>query len=119
MVLGCRQAGAREMAADPIIRGFFDEPTNAVSYLVGDPLTGQAAAIDPVLDFDPASGVVATASAGRLLDAAAAEGWTIAAVLETHPHADHLTAADYLRHKTGAWVGIGEHIRDVQGMLAP
>ena len=103
----------------PAIRAFFDEPTNTVSYLVADPATGAAAVIDPVLDFNPASGEVDTGSADQLLMAAEAEGWRIIWILETHAHADHLSAADYLKAKTGAATGIGEGICDVQKVFCP
>jgi glyoxylase-like metal-dependent hydrolase (beta-lactamase superfamily II) len=98
----------------PIIRAFFDEPTNTVSYLVADPTSHEAAVIDPVLDFDPATGNASVSSADRILESAAQTGWRIAWILETHAHADHLSAAPYLKQKTGAKIGIGEHIRDVQ-----
>ena len=107
------------MADRPTIRSFFDEATNTVSHLVADPLTGAAAVIDPVLDFDAASGQVATASADQLLAEAEIEGWKIVWILETHAHADHLSAAAYLKEKTGAAVGIGEGIRDVQKVFCP
>jgi glyoxylase-like metal-dependent hydrolase (beta-lactamase superfamily II) len=103
----------------PHIQAFFDEPTFTVSYLVGDPATRQAVVIDPVLDFDPASGKADGRSAQRILDAARAGGWTIAMVLETHAHADHLSAAPLIKAKTGALIGIGEHIREVQTIFRP
>jgi len=103
----------------PHIQAFFDEPTFTVSYLVGDPATRQAVVIDPVLDFDPASGKADGRSAQRILDAAQAGGWTIAMVLETHAHADHLSAAPLIKAKTGALIGIGEHIREVQTIFRP
>lgn len=103
----------------PHIAAFFDEPTFTVSYLVGDPATHQAVVIDPVLDFDPASGKADTRSADRILAAAAAGDWTIVMLLETHAHADHLTAAPYIKAKTGAAIGIGEHIRKVQQVFRP
>jgi glyoxylase-like metal-dependent hydrolase (beta-lactamase superfamily II) len=101
------------------IRAFFDEPTNTVSYLVWDPATKQGAVVDPVLDWDNRSGEADTAFADRILAAAAAEGVTIALVLETHAHADHLTAAPYIKARTGAPIGIGEHIVDVQRIFRP
>jgi len=107
------------MSAQPIIEGFFDEPTNTISYLVVDPVSGDAAVIDPVLDFDMASGAADTRSAERILTVAAEHGWRIAMVLETHAHADHLSAAAYIKAKTGALTGIGEHIRDVQKIFGP
>ena len=96
------------------IDAFFDEPTFTVTYIVSDPDTGRAAVIDPVRDYDPKSGRLATASADRLLARLAERGLALDWILETHAHADHLTAAPYLREKTGARVAIGEHIRDVQ-----
>jgi glyoxylase-like metal-dependent hydrolase (beta-lactamase superfamily II) len=102
-----------------MIRAFFDEPTNTVSYLVWDPATKRGAVIDPVLDWDNRSGTADTAFADRLLDAATQEGVTIDWVLETHAHADHLTAAPYIKARTGAPIGIGEHIRDVQAIFRP
>ncbi|QNA82730.1 MBL fold metallo-hydrolase [Sphingomonas sp. So64.6b] len=107
------------MPANPIIEAFFDEPTNTISYLVADPVTGDAAVIDPVLDFDLASGEADIRSAERILACAAARGWTIVMVLETHAHADHLSAAPYIKAKTGAAIGIGDHIRDVQKIFRP
>jgi len=107
------------MNKKPIIEAFFDDATNTISYLVVDPATRVAAVIDPVLDFDLSSGEVRTAFADRILEAAADKGWKIAMVLETHAHADHLSAAAYIRARTGAWIGIGEHIRDVQKIFRP
>lgn len=107
------------MTATPIIEAFFDEPTNTISYLVADPATRVAAVIDPVLDFDLPSGEVDTGSADRILAMAQDKGWRIAMVLETHAHADHLSAAPYIKAKTGALIGIGEHIRDVQKIFRP
>ncbi|MCJ8157529.1 MBL fold metallo-hydrolase [Sphingomonas sp. LaA6.9] len=107
------------MTASPIIQAFFDEPTNTITYLVSDPVTCDAAVIDPVLDFDMASGEVDSSSADRVLAAATQGGWRIVMVLETHAHADHLSAAPYIRTKTGAAIGIGEHIRDVQKIFRP
>lgn len=107
------------MQATPVIRPFFDEPTNTVSYLVWDPATRDGAVIDPVLDYDHRAGTADTAFADRILAAAAEEGVTIRRVLETHAHADHLTAAPYIKARTGAPIGIGEHIRDVQRIFRP
>jgi len=103
----------------PLIEAFFDEPTNTISYLVADPATGEAAVIDPVLDFDLASGEADTRSAGRIVEQATNKGWRIAMVLETHAHADHLSAAPFIKARTGAWIGIGEYIRDVQKIFRP
>jgi glyoxylase-like metal-dependent hydrolase (beta-lactamase superfamily II) len=101
------------------IRAFFDEPTNTVSYLVYDRSTRRGAVIDPVLDFDNRSGRASTHSADRILAAARDGGVAVGWVLETHAHADHLSAAPYLKLKTGAKVAIGEHIRDVQKIFRP
>ena len=105
--------------SQPVIEAFFDEPTNTISYLVGDPATGIAAVIDPVLDFDLASGEADTRSAERILAFAKEEAWEIAMVLETHAHADHLSAAPFIKAQTGASIGIGVHIRDVQKIFRP
>ena len=103
----------------PFIEAFFDEPTNTISYLVGDPATRIAAVIDPVLDFDLASGVADTRSTERIVAFAREQDWRIAMVLETHAHADHLSAAPFIKAHTGAWIGIGAHIRDVQQIFRP
>ena len=103
----------------PTIQAFFDEPTNTVSYLVADAATRRAAVIDPVLDYDHRTGKASTKSADAILKAAVDGGFQIDWVLETHAHADHLSGAPYLKLKTGAKVGIGEHIRDVQKIFRP
>ena len=107
------------MAAEAEIRAFFDEPTNTVSYLVWDPDSRHAVVIDPVLDFDPASGVVDDDSVAELLRAAEQEGVTIDWVLETHIHADHLSGAPLIKARTGARIAIGEHVREVQNIFRP
>src|SRR6266567_6054438 len=101
------------------ISAFFDPATDSVSYLVSDPASHAAAVIDPVLDFDAGASRVDTHSADAMLAAAADAGLRIHWVLETHPHADHLSAADYIRRRTGAKVGVGAGIRDVQARFAP
>jgi glyoxylase-like metal-dependent hydrolase (beta-lactamase superfamily II) len=107
------------MTGKPLIHAFFDEPTNTVSYLVADPETRQAAVVDPVLDYDHKSGKASVHSAEAILKKAAEEGLIIVWVLETHAHADHLSAAPYVKLKTGARVGIGERIREVQKIFRP
>ena len=107
------------MDTKPLIEAFFDEATYTVSYLVADPETREAAVIDPVMDFDIASGEVDTRSAERMLAFAEKQGWRITMVLETHAHADHLSAAPFIKGKTGAPIGIGEHICDVQKIFRP
>ncbi len=103
--------------ANPQVRAFFDEATFTVSYLVWDPATRYGAVIDSVLDFDPKSGRTAERSAQAILDAAHREGVVIDYILETHAHADHLSAAPFLKSKTKAPVAIGEHIKTVQGVF--
>ena len=107
------------MTQAPEIRGFFDEQTNTITYLVWARASREAAVIDPVLDYDPAAGTVDTRSAQRVLDAAEAEGLNVAYVLETHAHADHLSAAPLFKAKTGAKIGIGARIREVQKVFRP
>lgn len=103
----------------PDVQAFFDNLTNTVSYLAWDPDSKAGAVIDPVLDFDHRSGQASVKSADAILAAAEKEGLRIIWVLETHAHADHLSAAPYIKQKTGAPVGIGEHIRDVQRIFRP
>lgn len=103
----------------PRIEAFFDEATSTASYLVWDPNTKDAAAIDAVLDFDPATGKLSTVSADRILARASELGLTLVRALETHAHADHLSAADYLRRTSGARIGIGARITEVQARFRP
>jgi glyoxylase-like metal-dependent hydrolase (beta-lactamase superfamily II) len=107
------------VTASPNIRAFFDEPTNTVSYLVWNSDERRGVVIDPVLDFDPASGTVDDGSVEELLKAAEDEGIAIEWVLETHVHADHLSGAPLIKARTGAKVAIGEHVRDVQTIFRP
>ena len=101
----------------PIIRAFFDKPTFTVSYVVHDPETKQAAIIDSVLDFDPASGRTSFASADAIIAYVADQGLAVDWLLETHAHADHLSAAPYLQKKIGGKIAIGEHIVTVQNVF--
>jgi glyoxylase-like metal-dependent hydrolase (beta-lactamase superfamily II) len=96
------------------VQAFFDPATNTVSYLLADPDTQAAAIIDPVLDFDPKAARLSTASADRLLAVLAEQGLKLHWILETHAHADHLSAAHHLRAATGARIVIGQHITQVQ-----
>lgn len=104
---------------NPLIEAFFDMPTNTVSYLVADPATGMALVIDPVLDYDHKSGEVDTGSVTHILQFAKEKNYTIKWALETHAHADHLSGAPFIKAKTGAKIGIGEHIKDVQKIFRP
>jgi len=103
----------------PLIHAFFDEATFTVSYLVADPATRDAAVIDPVLDYDQNAGEVDTRSVDAILAKAATEGYRIVWTLETHAHADHLSGSPLIKAKTGAKIGIGEHIKDVQRIFRP
>ncbi len=107
------------MSDRPDIEAFFDEPTFTVSYLVSCPRSRQAVVIDPVLDYDQASGEVDVRSAEAILASARARGLTITHVLETHAHADHLSAAPYFKARTGAKIGIGAEITAVQRIFRP
>jgi glyoxylase-like metal-dependent hydrolase (beta-lactamase superfamily II) len=101
------------------IRAFFDEPTFTVTYLVSDPATKKAAIIDPVLDYEPGGGVAESRSIDAVLAVATAGGLSVEWVLETHAHADHLSAAPVVKSKSGAKIGIGEHITKVQEIFRP
>lgn len=98
----------------PLVTSFFDNATNTISYVVRDPAGTKGAIIDSVLDFDYASGRTDTASADAIIDFVQSEGISIAWVLETHVHADHLSAAPYLQEKLGGKIGIGAHITTIQ-----
>ncbi|UHC17116.1 MBL fold metallo-hydrolase [Methylobacterium currus] len=102
------------LGGPPIVAGFHDEPTGSVQYVVADPETKRCAIIDPVLDFDPKSGATATRSADALLAHLEREGYALAWILDTHPHADHFSAAGYLHDRTGAPTAIGEKVVAVQ-----
>jgi len=102
----------------PQVHGFFDTATNTITYVVHDPASRAAAIIDPVLDFSPRNARISTASADAVLDYVHAQGLDLRFVLETHAHADHLSAAHHIREKTGAPVVIGAHITDVQTIFA-
>ena len=96
------------------IRGFFDSGTWTVSYVVWDPGSARAAIIDPVLDFDCKSGHTSSKSADQLLACVQERGLAVDWILETHAHADHLSAAHYLRSKVGGRIAIGANIKAVQ-----
>lgn len=99
------------------IAAFHDDRTGTVSYVLADPATRQAAIIDPVLDFDLKSGRTSTIQADRLLAHLAEARLTVQWILETHAHADHLSAARYLQSHVGGRIAIGEHIREVQAVF--
>jgi len=98
----------------PDVKGFFDPRTWSIQYVVSDPRSKECVIIDPVLDYDEKSGSVATNSADAILAYIADHGLKLTAILDTHPHADHFSAAQYLKKITGAPTAIGEHVIDVQ-----
>jgi glyoxylase-like metal-dependent hydrolase (beta-lactamase superfamily II) len=98
----------------PDIKGFFDPRTWSIQYVVSDPATRACAIIDPVLDFDEKSGATGTVNADAILAHVAENDLTVTWILDTHPHADHFSAAHYLQQKTGAPTAIGAHVVDVQ-----
>lgn len=98
----------------PAIQSFFDHDTFTVTHIVSDPVTLRAAIIDSVLDFDPKSGRSSHASADRVIAHVRQAGLTVDWLLETHAHADHLSAAPYLQQNLGGKISIGRHIREVQ-----
>jgi glyoxylase-like metal-dependent hydrolase (beta-lactamase superfamily II) len=100
----------------PHVRGFYEHLTSSIQYVVSDPATRRCAVIDPVLDFDEKSGSTATRSADEILDHVAEHDLSVAWILDTHPHADHFSAAQYLKRRTGAPTAIGEHVVDVQAL---
>lgn len=102
------------MTSSPIVKGFFDKRTSSIQYVVSCPSTKRCAIVDPVLDFDEKSGATATINADAILDYVEAEGLEVEWILDTHPHADHFSAARYLKDKTGAPTAMGERVVDVQ-----
>ena len=102
----------------PVVTAFFDEDTYTVSYIVADPSTKNCAIIDSVLDFDPASGRTSKISADKIIEHVRGNGLNVEWILETHAHADHLSAAPYLQEKLGGKLAIGSYITDVQQIFA-
>lgn len=114
------QAAAQVRAAGagrPVVRSFFDEPTSTATHVAHDPVTRRAAIIDSVLDFEAASGRTDTASADAIIAYICAEGLVVDWLLETHAHADHLSAAPYLQHRLGGTLAIGRDITSVQDVF--
>ncbi|MBS1239557.1 MAG: beta-lactamase [Proteobacteria bacterium] len=106
-----------DSALRPVVQGFFDPATFTVSYVVHDPATREAAIIDSVLDYDPEAGRTFFASADALIAHVHEQGLTVTWLIETHVHADHLSAAPYLQEKLGGTLAIGEHIVTVQDVF--
>ena len=98
----------------PDVTGFYHEQTGSIAYLLADSATSRAAIIDPVLDYDEKTGRLSTVSADDMLRAVADRKLTVDWILDTHPHADHLSAAAYLKEKLGAPTAIGEKVVEVQ-----
>ena len=98
----------------PLVKGFFDERTFSVQYVVADPETKKCAIVDPVFDFDEKSGATSTRNADAILSYVDEQGFEVERILDTHPHADHFSAAQYLKEKTGAPTAIGEKVIEVQ-----
>lgn len=105
---------ATHFSRRPVVKGFFAARTSSVQYVVSDPETGQCAIIDPVFDFDERAGATASLNADMLLDYIRDNRLTVAWILDTHPHADHVSAAHYLKQKTGAPTAIGERVVEIQ-----
>ena len=101
----------------PEVKGFFDPDTFTVTHVIHDPSTMAAAVIDSVLDYDPESGRTSFASADKVVDYVRQAGLTVTMLIETHAHADHLSAAPYLQEQLGGKLVIGEHIKTVQGVF--
>lgn len=98
----------------PVVQSFFDEPTNTFSHVIRDPDSRACAIVDSVLDFDYASGRTSTESADAIIDYVGEHNLSVEWILETHVHADHLSAAPYLHEHLGGQTGIGAHITEVQ-----
>lgn len=96
------------------IQSFFDNATNTITYVISDLASKQAAVIDPVLDFDPNAGTLSAQSADTIITFLDDHNLSLEWILETHAHADHITASHYLKEKRGGQIGIGEHIKKVQ-----
>lgn len=101
---------------DALVHSLYDRKTGSFQYVIADPASRRAAIIDPVLDFDEKAGYVATTNADALLAHVEREGLEVVWILDTHPHADHLSAAPYLKSRLGAPMAIGERVTGVQAL---
>jgi glyoxylase-like metal-dependent hydrolase (beta-lactamase superfamily II) len=101
----------------PTVTSFFDPETNNVSHIAADPTTGECAIIDPLLDFDQSSGRTSTMSADRICAHVAEAGLKVTWIIDTHIHADHMSAAPYLKQRLGGKIGIGAHITATQAIF--
>lgn len=102
------------MDAHPVVESFFDETTSTISYIVKDPQSGACAVMDSVMDFDYAAGRISHDSADRIIDRIKERRLTLEWIIETHAHADHLSAAPYIQQEVGGKIGIGAKIMVVQ-----
>ena len=102
------------MVLHPEVTGFYEKRTGSVQYVVADPAAKACVIIDPVLDYDEKSGATATIEADRILAFIATKGYRVEQILDTHPHADHFSAAAYLKQRLGAPTGIGAQVTAVQ-----
>jgi len=109
---------ASTAVARPEVTGFFDSYTSSVQYVVADPVSRKCAIIDPVYDFDEAAARTDTRNADRILDFVRQKGYEVEWILDTHPHADHFSAARYLKSMIGAPTAIGDRVVDVQALWA-
>ena len=108
---------SRGTAMRPNVHAFFDPDTWSLTYIVQDPNSGSCAIVDPVLDYEAASGRTTTESADEVVAKVEAENLAVEWILETHVHADHLSAAPYLQKRLGGKIGIGAHITEVQNIF--
>jgi glyoxylase-like metal-dependent hydrolase (beta-lactamase superfamily II) len=105
------------MDITPEVEAFFDEDTNTISYIVKDPASDACAIVDSVMDIDYAAGRITYAHADRMIARVKARGLRLEWILETHVHADHLSAAPYIQERLGGKIGIGENILIVQDVF--
>ena len=108
---------AVDLGLHPEVAAFFDRDTNTISYVVKDPMSASCAVIDSVMDIDYAAGRIIYRSADLIIDHIRGNGLTLEWLIETHAHADHLSAAPYIQGKLGGKIGIGEHITQVQDVF--
>ncbi|MGZ8410215.1 MAG: MBL fold metallo-hydrolase [Hyphomicrobium sp.] len=106
-----------DLTVEPKVKAFFDEATNTVSYVVQDPASNACAVIDSVMDIDYAAGRISYKSADKIIEYVKENGLHVEWLIETHAHADHLSAAPYIQRKIGGKIGIGENIRIVQDVF--
>ena len=104
------------MTKSPVVKPFWDEPTGSWQYVFHDPASLKGAIVDPVMNYDPNAGAISTTSAQEILDYVREEGIEIVWILDTHPHADHFSAAPWLSAQLGAPTAIGDHVTEVQAL---